>query len=62
MVYEFEKGLRIFHDIHITAHSPNVEEEENKDISSTNKLEMMGKKLTATLLNESKYFNHCMFA
>lgn len=58
MVYEFERGLRVFHDIHIFARSRPLEESEDDDNdgqedNETTKAARLAMKLSKTMLQQS---------
>jgi hypothetical protein len=58
MVYEFERGLRVFHDIHIFARSQPLEDDEESDDDDDNstdenvKAAKIAQKLSKTLMQE----------
>merc|ERR1712012_1466695 len=58
MVYEFEKGLKVFHDIHIYARSQALDEDEEDDdddeeMDNDTKATKLSEKLAKTLMDPS---------
>uniref|UniRef100_A0A2C9KR50 Cadherin domain-containing protein n=1 Tax=Biomphalaria glabrata TaxID=6526 RepID=A0A2C9KR50_BIOGL len=56
MVYEFERGLRVFHDIHIFARSQPLEDMDDtdgQDETGSAKVAKLAQKLSKTLLQQS---------
>lgn len=53
MVYEFERGLRVFHDIHIFARAQAPELEDDDEEEDGDKLEKLASEVSQTLMDDS---------